>query len=373
MDRMQLRYILDSGPSRVFDVRKLQSDGQCEPFFRTAALNNSILLKQSAPRDTTDWEALPPIAIKVFLPYDRQRPKDGGESFYYSPNNLRTALNNLLGSANVRPEQYASDVEIFSLLDRLPSFSPFLLKDIFERAQIAIPDGYLMMQDREAAMIKQRMRARLRPLIATAFGSTSINESSIERLVHKLWELKDLDELQPLIQAFRITSESAPEVFYSWLGIVFFENEYIKLQPRLKALANWISTKSTPRDALPRGLLDHYMHAVALARKTLRSHWKDSLSILQEYTSTYEELVGASGTAAPFISFLKDSRSHFWMLGGALGRMEQSVEIWEQFCARTNFEPLGFERANELFGILNQTASGSSKGALDLVHASAGM
>jgi hypothetical protein len=364
MDRAQLRFILNSGPSRVFDVRMLHLENELEPFFRTSLLNNAILLKQSPPRDMTDWETLPPIATKIFLPYDRRKPEDGGESFFYTPGNLRGAIHNMLGAKNVKAEHLAADTEILTLLDRIPSFSPFLLKDIFERAQISIPDGYLTMPDREAAMIQQRMRARLRPLVATAFGARggSISETSIERLVHKLWELKDMDGLQPLVDAFRITKQAAPEVFYCWLGIAFFENEYIKLQPRLKHMAHWISTKSTPRDVLPRGVLDHYMHSVALVRKILQSHWKRSLGILQEYTSTYDELVGSSGSAARFISFLKESRSHFWTLGGSLGRLEQSVEIWERICGRVNFEPLSFERGTELFGILNQVNSNSSKG-----------
>ncbi|HXZ68399.1 MAG TPA: hypothetical protein VEH07_07420, partial [Alphaproteobacteria bacterium] len=186
--------------------------------------------------------------------------------------------------------------------------------------------------------------------------------------VQKLWELRDMRELMPLVHAFRITPEDAPEIFYCWLGIAFFENEYIKLQPRLKKMAAWMSNRASPRDILPRGVLDHYRHSVTRVRKLLQQHWKTSLGILQQYTSTYDDLIGASGSAKGFIEFLRQSKSHFWTLGGCLGRLEQSVEIWDQVCGRTNYEIITYERGVELFGILNlinTSGADSADAALD--------
>ena len=355
MDRAQLKYLLNSGPSRVLDVRKLHFEEKLEPLFKVGILNSTILIKQSGGHDLSDWQDLPPIATKIFLPYDRRRPEDGGESFFFTPGNIRGAVSNMMGEKNVNPEELAADTELLTLFGKIPSFSPYLMKDALERANLKIPDGYFSIPDRELAMIKQRMRARLRPLVATAFAGNQgqMSETSIERLVQKLWELDDMTELQPLVAAFRITPEAAPEVFYCWLGIAFFENEYIKLQPRLKKMATWMSTRATPRDILPRGVLDHYMHTVMIVRKLLQQHWKRSLSILQSYTATYDELVGGAGSAKGFIEFLRQSKSHFWTLGGCLGRLEQSVEIWDQVCSRNAYEALTYERGNELFGILN--------------------
>jgi hypothetical protein len=355
MDRAQLKYLLNSGPSRVLDVRKLHFEQRLEPLFKTNILNSTILIKQSGGLEGDEFEDLPAIATKVFLPYDRRKPEDGGESFFYTPHKLRFAIMTILGEKNVDPGQLAADTELLSLFDRLPSFSPYLMRDALERANLTIADGYFVLAEREAAVIKQRMRARLRPLVATAFAGTKskMSETSIERLVQKLWELKDMTELLPLVHAFRITGEDAPELFYCWLGIAFFENEYIKLQGRLKRMAGWMASRSAPRDVLPRGVLDHYMHVVMRVRKLLQIHWKRSLGVLQQYTATYDELVGAAASAKGFIDFLRHSKSHFWTLGGCLGRLEQSVEIWDQVCSRSGFEILTFERGTELFGILN--------------------
>lgn len=352
MDRAQLKYLLNSGPSRVFDVRKLCHEDQHPPIFKTARLNGTILLKQS--RSEKSLEEGPPILTMVFTPYDRKRPEEGGESFIFTPAGLRAALNDLVGEKNVNQEELAADTALLSLFDRLPSFSPFLMRDALERAEIRIPDGYFDVPQREAAMIKQRMRARLRPIVAIAFAADkkAITDTSIERLVQILWELKDMTELQPLVSAFQIPEDQAKEIFYCWTGIAFFENEYLKLQPRLKRMAAWMSAKSAPRELLPRELLDHYQHSAAGVRKHLQGHWKCALGILQDYMSTYQELVDSNGSAARFVEFLNRSKAHFWTLGGRLGRLEQSADIWDQVCSRVNFGQLPYERANELMSVL---------------------
>jgi hypothetical protein len=365
MDRTQLRCLLNSGPSRVFDVRKLHHEQQLEPIFKIGKLNGVILLKQSVCDEVADRDSLPPIPTKVYLPFDRRRPEDGGESFIFTPSSMRSAMINLLGERTLNHEELTADTTLLTVLGQIPTFSPYLVRDVLERANLRIPEGYFAMPDREAAMIKQRMRARLRPLVATACGggSKAISETSIERLVQMLWELKDMDGLAPLVAAFKIAPQQAPEIFYAWLGIAFFENEYLKLQPRLKRLASWMSSRANLREALPRDLLDHYQHTVGRARKLLQSHWKRALAILQDYTSTYEELVGATSNVARFLEFLRHSKAHFWTLGECLGCLEQSVEIWEQFCTPVNFAALPYERANELFNILNLiNASAGEKG-----------
>ncbi|MFZ1992307.1 MAG: hypothetical protein WAW96_21340, partial [Alphaproteobacteria bacterium] len=260
-----------------------------------------------------------------------------------------------------------ADIALFSLFDKLPSFSPYLMRDILERAGVTIPEGYFSLPQREAGMIKARVRTRMRPLVATAFGDeNSVGDASIESLVDKLWELKDLQGLAPLIAAFRITMEEAPETFYCWLGITFFENEYLRLQPELKKMATWLSANSSPRDPMPRETLAEYKQLILRARQLLQQNWKGALDILNEYSQSYEMLIAASGSAQRFIEFLRHSKNHFWTLGGSLGRLEQSVEIWNYVCAKVDYKPLNYEQGRELFAALNVVNVGASDQPADL-------
>src|SRR5262249_3751304 len=148
-------------------------------------------------------------------------------------------------------------------------FSPYLMKDILERSGQTIPEGYFGVPDKEAGLIKARVKTRLRPLVATAFGGGEkpVGEATIESLVDKLWQLKDLQELAPLVAAFRITMEEAPETFYCWLGITFFENEYLRVQPTLKKMAEWMSANAAPRDPMPKEVFAEYKQLILRARQ----------------------------------------------------------------------------------------------------------
>ena len=75
MDRAQLKYLLNSGPSRILDVRKLHFEQKLVPLFKCGILNSTILIKQSGAQDLADYEDLPPIATKVYMPYDRKKPE----------------------------------------------------------------------------------------------------------------------------------------------------------------------------------------------------------------------------------------------------------------------------------------------------------
>lgn len=354
MERAQLRYLLHSGPSRVLDVRGKHFGDGCDPLFKTSALNSAIIIKQSGYL-VSDDENLPPIANKIFLPYDRDRPDDGGKSFFFTPRNLKLAFGDEKGADPRTAADIASDISLLSLFDKLPTFSPYLMKDVLERAGVAIPEGYFSVPEREAGMIKARVRARLRPLVATAFGGGDkpVGDSTIESLVEKLWLLKDLQELAPLIAAFRISMEDAPETFYCWLGITFFENEYIKLQPELKKMATWMGLNAALREPMPREVLAEYRALILRARQLLQQNWKGALEILNEYTRTYESLIAAGGSAQQFIEYLRHSKDHFWTLGGSLGRLEQSVEIWHHVCAKVDYKALNYEHGRELFAVLN--------------------
>lgn len=361
MQRDHLKYLLRSGSSRVLDVRKQHHETGSEPLFRTGFLNSAILIKQSGTPLSAGAETLPPISIKVFMPYDRARPDDGGKSFMFTPNSFRKIL---VGKEdrNALTDDVDADLEVLQRLNDLPTFSAYLAKDTFDRANLKVPDGYFDLPEAEAAVIRQRAQTRLRSLVAAAFSGAADapDDARIDEMTQKLWEFADLSELELMIGAFGIKKEEAPELFHSWLGIAFFEGEYIKLQPRLTKLAAWISGNVKPRDPLSQELLHQYKDLIFRTRKSVQTQWKTALQVLTEYSETYEMLIKAEGPAQRFIDFLKASKYHFWTLGDRLGQLEQSVGMWEQACSRAGDQPFTYKTGHELFSVIHTISGGSS-------------
>ncbi len=362
MQRVLLKYILGSGSSRVLDVRRQHHETGSAPLFRTGFLNSAILLKQSGAPPVAGSETLPPISIKVFMPYDRERPDDGGKSFMFTPNSFRKILaGKTERGTNATNDDLDADLQVFLRLNEVPTFSAYLAKDVFDRAKLKVPNGYFDLPDAEAQAIRQRAQTRLRSLVTAALANAegTVDEGRIDELTQKLWELADLEELEIMIGAFGIKKEEAPELFYSWLGLAFFEGEYIKLQPRLAKLAAWIGGNTKPRDQLSQELLLQYKDLILRTRKSVQTQWKTALQVLTEYSQTYEMLIKAEGPAQRFIDFLKGSKEHFWTLGDRLSQLEQSVGIWEQACSHAGDEPFNYKTGHELFSVIHSINSGS--------------
>jgi len=360
MQRTHLKYLLRSGSSRILDVRKQHHETGSEPLFRTGFLNNAILIKQSGVAGAAGSEPLPPISIKVFMPYDRTRPDDGGKSFMFTPNNFRKILAGKAVKDGGTADNLEADLELFSRLNELPTFSSYLAKDILDRANLPVPDGYFNLPDDEAAAIRGRAQSRLRSLVVAALGGSAnaLNEERINELTQKLWEFSDFNELEAMISAFQIKKEEARDLFYSWLGIAFFEGEYIKLQPRLSGLASWIAGSTKPRDQQSQEFLTQNKDLILRTRKCLQEQWKTTLQVLTEFSETYEMLIKAEGPAQRFIDFLKASKDHFWTLGDRLGQLEQSVGVWEQACSNAGEEPFTYKTGHELLSVINSINGG---------------
>ena len=361
MHRTHLKYLLRSGSSRVLDVRKQHHETGSEPLFRTGFLNSAILIKQSGVAGAVGSEHLPPISIKVFMPYDRTRPDDGGKSFMFTPNNFRKILAGKAGKNGATADSLDADLELFSRLNELPTFSAYLAKDIFDRANLRVPDGYFDLPDGEAAAIRSRAQSRLRSLVVAALGgsASALNDEKIDELTHKLWDFGDFQELESMISAFQIKKEEARDLFYSWLGLAFFEGEYVKLQPRLAKLASWIADSTKPRDQRSQEFLAQNKDLILRTRKTMQEQWKTALQVLREYSETYEMLIKAEGPAQRFIDFLKSSKDHYWTLGDRLGQLEQSVGVWEQACASGGDESFTYKTGQELLSAISSINGGS--------------
>ena len=358
MDRETLSYFLNSGSSRVFNPRKIAGADKQKRVFHINALNQCFFFKYPIAADDTNSEYQQPIVTLAYYPYDRSHPAGGGESFIYTPDSLTYYLNKFANSADVTSSGVLHDNEVLDVLDSVPTFSPFLLKEAFERSSLNLTGLQFEITDRESAKIKQSLRNRLRPLVGFAFGdqgNRGANRQAIETLTERLWELDDMKALTPLIEAFRMPPDQAKELFYGWTGITFFEQEYIRLQPSLRDLAQWFVVASKPKENLPRAVLEPYTTKLTSVKTLVRVHWRASLEIINEYSSTYEAMLSSTGNAAGFVKFLNNSSAHFWALGAHLSRLDHAAEILGKIGGRGSSPPYNFDYCERVLSVLHQT------------------
>src|SRR5262245_32083608 len=141
----QLKFILSAGSSRTFNVCGISNtivappvtDGKAvavakpEPpkmLFETRALNLAIMIKEPARTAPGMFAPAPgkTLRTRIYLPYNRERPAEGGVSIDSRNPKVDEALLDAAGlDRKNRPQAYDHDKKILKILDELPSLDPF--------------------------------------------------------------------------------------------------------------------------------------------------------------------------------------------------------------------------------------------------------
>ena len=360
MERDLLKLSLRAGPSRRFDVcyftRSIREAAEAggEPatyLFSNKFLNDVILFKCVDHDDDPLHEGTRPVSTLVYLPYNIDQPAEGGKSFYFSPHNYFRYFDYRSRSGG---DDLESDCNKLTLLDSVPTFSPFIVELAFQRADVPIPLSYLQLTPDLRIKLTGHLKGRLRPLIVAAFKDSTDNiEKAVEDLTAKLFCPRDLDDVLPLIEALRLPREMGQDVMASWLGIAYFEYEYALMQPKLQAFAKWLVKFSDPREPLGRADREYLTSLNSVVRQKIRGVWNEVVVISANYRSSYDDMV-FRGKLEPFVEFLKNAEECYWRMGDVLGRLEQTISVWTHYARRANERRLPFILLIDMLSIMCQ-------------------
>jgi hypothetical protein len=333
MRRLRLKALLAAcPPSIVFDARarelpldddNAQSEPQkLQPFFEHSLFKNAILLK-TVGRAAADMPANT-VQTRLYLPFDPKNPGNGGMSMICDGELSLAAIEKQM-SCKVDPTRMEDDLRKIQVTTKLPSFSPFLLRDAFERAAIKVDQRHFRVSDAEADAMRDTLKAKLKPLAAMALAlpSTSVGDSRLDMLARKLWELDDPSFLGAFGQALKIPEGQTIDVLYAWIGVSYFQREFAKRQIKLRELAEWLGGKPQPGenrdDKARQGDADR-----AQVRDSLRWAWSQAGAVFDRYSSSYDALISKSD-AKPFVEYLQNVRTDFQVLGARLALIEQCL------------------------------------------------
>lgn len=337
MDREILSIYLQSGPARKLDVCRFtaeiaSSGGSNESYlFQNKFLNNSILFKCVIPGDYAGLPHEKPISTLIYMPYDTRRPDKGGESFVFSTKSFSRYCAHKVHAKNIGLTAMERDLEVLRTLDSLPTFSPLIVELAFERNNMTIPSAYVDLTPELRNKLRAQLKGRIRPLIVAAYDRSSISvEKAVEEMTNKLFYLKNIREILPLVQALHLEPKNAAEFLSSWIGVTYFEYEYSMLQAHLKEFAGWLAKPPCISEyTLARNI--NYMYSlIDIIKSKLRIDWKRISQLSNEYREAYHDLV-YDGEITKFSNFLGKCKYAYWELGDLLGRFEQTVIAWRVF------------------------------------------
>jgi hypothetical protein len=356
MTNKYLKPMLDPGSPRVFNcnemTRKIQTANPgAKTFFRSKPLNTVVLIKDTVPEPERRAN-MPPVGTKIYFPFNEENIYEGGRTIFLHNQHLEPSIMDHYGEGALTREELDADMSILSILGKLPSLDPFLMKDVFLREEIQIDPAYFEVSKEAWDKIELFMLQRFRPLIEAAFPDVKASDEKTRILIDKIWEARDLDALQPLINAFRLPQNEALNIFSSWRGIVYYSFQYHAEQAHFVELIKWLKDNEAPVSGVPIAESKEMIGMLTAVRDQMRREWQLIETHVRAYQDSYDKMFKYKVSSSEFLTFLKNSNKTYWDLGNSLGKTNHAIFCWDVMSSRFKGRKLPWAQLQEIMHLL---------------------
>ncbi|MGE3141985.1 MAG: hypothetical protein AB7L65_01580 [Hyphomonadaceae bacterium] len=327
-----------------------------KPLFKNRRLNAALILKHTlrpnerefAPRRGT-------TATKIVLPYSASDLSLGGTSFFVGQPNFERLLKDGVGGyadAGV----LLADLDTLNIIDELPSFDPFLLRELLRRHGHEPARCYFDLSEADTQRMRVFVEQEISRLVELAFASNAGGSarSLSARLAEKLMTDETAQSLEPLRATLQLSGDEYREGVFAWKGFLYYNWLVGEFAPRLGVLARQILSASV-RNATS----DERMHLA-----NARQHIVDLLGVasgrvregLRSYTAAYNEL--AAGKPTAFRDFLLRAPALFLSVGESISVLMHIEAFWRYRFKAGKDVMLEADEAMEIFQEFESTLSG---------------
>jgi hypothetical protein len=335
-----VKRILQSGSPRVLNASRVAAQLKLreEPqalLFKTTALNRSVLFKELNQQNLAEGDNRMTVGTKVYVPFDGEHPEEGGMTVFFSKYTFQNAMRELVDlSDKQRAADLNTDIEVLTHLDILPTFAPFLVKDLFDRKAITADPLYCVIPEDEWVAIQAYIRGRFGQILTAVAGGAQTKQAAMDSLIDKLWDLKDIPALKGLAAAFGLDPEDSVEIFYAWKGILYFAWVFTAVREQVFELIAWFDTAPVLLNAFLPNRRAEPKAALEKARRAVSRMQNRVESVLTDYDHAFEELFVTGSGPHRFITFLKGASEHFQTCGAGLGLLQHGYEVWDSSTKR---------------------------------------
>jgi hypothetical protein len=319
---------------------------QSRPLFQVPLLNKALLLKHVVRAHERDLFDIPAATTtKVIFLFSRQDLDLGGRSVMVGERLFERAVRSSCGSAP--PEKIGADIELLGLLNSLPSFDPFLMRERLRQSGFEPARCYFDLSEADVARMREFVAAEIGQLVSLAFANGGQPSQDLARkLADKLMTDETAKALDPLRHALQLAEADYREGVFSWKGFIYYRWLASSVFPGLKAFKTEVlGARVSGADPESRGQI------VELRRRFLQIFDAAVARVeaaLLDYGSAFAGL--ASGQPASFRDFLLRAPRLFIPIGEAMGVIQHVQAFW-----RFRFPPgrpqmLQVDEALDLYG-----------------------
>jgi hypothetical protein len=326
------------------------------PLFKNKRLNKSVILKHAPrPEEQSAFQRPRLSCTKIIVPFASTDLRLGGVGILVDQIGFERAVRETMGGYRDDGDLNA-DIEVLRLLDSLPSFDPFLMRERLRQSGFEPARCYFDVSEADVSRMRAFVGSEIAQLVGLAFanGGAGARELSA-KLADKLMTDETAQALDPLRETLRLTGDQYREGVFAWKGFLYYKWLMKEFDPQLEQLKPAILgarvLRATADDkalivAMRKRILSYLDAAAARVNGTL-----------EEYGVAFAAL--SNGQPGAFRDFLLRAPTMFIPIGEAVGVIRHIYSFWNfRFPQGHGVPMLEVDEALELFQEFDVTLEG---------------
>ena len=301
-----------------------EDEYRARPLFRNRFLNQAIILKHRLRGTEIDlFDSHRTVATKIILPIDRGDLNAGGQYVFIGQRNQTAALAQFLGESAA---DNLLDQRTLNVLDGLPSFDPFLLREQLRRKGLTPAQCYFTISPADTRRMMGYVQTELGGLSGLLSGDKERFQHSAASLAAKLMSNESTEDMAPLRLSMRMSKDEFAEGLFAWKGLLYYKWVLHEMEAQLPEVARELQTIQ-PFDSSPsegKAQLNRSRRRLLTAVNQARLA---AVKIIRIYDYAF---AGLSTHSQPllFRDFLVRAPDLFMELGECLGVLSHIISFW---------------------------------------------
>jgi len=309
----------------IADRHGATAEYRAAPLFRTPMLNRTIILKHTLRLHERSVFRVPRLnATKIVFPFTSEDLSLGGESLFIDEPGFRKKLSAKVCSRDT-PE-FQADLDLLELLDSLPSFDPFLLRERLRQVGRDPARCHFEISAADTSRMTKFVSEEIAVLVELAMANQKDGGAPwlARRLADKLMTDESSESLAPLRATLHLTGDAYREGVFAWKGFLYYKWSLSEWTARLPELTRGIlgaRVVNVAREEIDE-INESKKRIVSLLGVTVR----DVQKALREYDDAYAQL--AKGKPTAFRDFLIEAPRMFMAIGEAVSVIKHIDAFW---------------------------------------------
>ena len=310
---------------RIFKDHGDSEEYRAKPIFQNPVLNRGLVLKHRLRANERDvFGGRRTLATKIILPIDRDDLRSGGRYVFVGQQNYDQMLKAMLGPSGA---ESMLDRKVLEVLDALPSFDPFLLREQLRRNGVDPSPCYFAISPGDLERMFTFVQNEVRDLVKISLAGETAGMGATAAFVEKLLGANAVVDLQPLRHTLKLNADEYEEGLFCWRGFLYYK---WSLRENFRAAPQIVEDLAGLRLSGPADL-DTKRYIVE-SRGRLTQGIFDACGDIEDSLKVYDKAFGQlvrQGDAMSFRTFLLNAPSMFVELGERLGALNHIMSFWK--------------------------------------------